>query len=213
MEKIINQIWVGPYSLPDREKRFIEEIKIKHPDYEHKLWTEDLELPENISKVYEQFRKQKDYAHMADVLRIFIVNRFGGTYLDVDFKYEGGLQNLNLDDKDGFFCNHGGNDYTMPNGVFGLKKGTEIGKFLEESIGIDKGMWYGPSWLGDKVKEFLGLSRETPHQIVKEKLRKINIDYVMFPEFEKKCFRHHALYSWSPENKKNFENGNINYLK
>jgi hypothetical protein len=45
------------------------------------------------------------------------------------------------------------------------------------------------------------------------RLKEINFQYILFYELERKHIRHHALYSWSPENKKNFETGNINYLK
>ena len=30
MEKIIHQIWVGPYKMPDREQKYINEIKNKN---------------------------------------------------------------------------------------------------------------------------------------------------------------------------------------
>ena len=39
--KIIHQIWVGEYRIPKREKNLIEEVKQKHPDFEHILWTND----------------------------------------------------------------------------------------------------------------------------------------------------------------------------
>lgn len=213
MEKIIHQIWVGPYEMPDRERLFVEMVKDKNKTYEHKLWTNDNlpELPDNLKELYQKFELAEDYAHQADILRIFLIAEYGGIYMDVDFQCIGSIDNTDLGDCNGFFCYHGGNDYTMPNGVFGLAKSAPIAQFLLESVHPENG-WYGPSWLGDKVKEFLGFERETDHEMVKHGLKEIGIKYIMFPYWETKFFRHHALYSWSPENKANFKNGNINYL-
>ena len=124
MEKIIHQIWVGKYDIPDREKYFIEQVKIINPSFDHMLWTDDNlpELPENIKTLYDNFEKVKDYAHMADVLRIFLVKEYGGLYIDVDFKPIKPFTLFDDNDSELFVCYHGGNDFTMPNGVFGGKK-------------------------------------------------------------------------------------------
>lgn len=214
MEKIIHQIWVGPYEMPVREQGFMKELRDKNPTWQHVLWSNKNlpKLPENIQILFDQFEKQKDYAHQADILRVFLLKEYGGLYMDVDFKCSEGFDSSEFHKYDGLFCYHGGNDYTMPNGVFGSTKGSNLINYLTELIDIKKGGWYGPSWLGDSVKSYLNLPRETSHEIVKTKLNEININYLLFPELENKHIRHHALYSWSPENKRNFENGNINYL-
>ncbi len=215
MEKIIHQIWVGPYEMPTREQNFIKELKKKNPNWEHVLWKNNNlpTLPENIQVLFDQFEKQKDYAHQADILRIYLVKEYGGLYMDVDFKCSNGFDGSNFEKYDGLFCYHGGNDYTMPNGIFGSSKNSDIINYLTDLVNIKNGGWYGPSWLGDSVKKFLNLSRETSHNVVEKELKKRNYLYFLFPELERNYIRHHALYSWSPENKRNFESGNINYLK
>lgn len=214
MQRIIHQIWVGPYEMPDREKLFTKEIKEHHKDVDYILWTnENLpDLPDNIKKAFQHFEEKRDYAHQADILRIFLIAKYGGIYLDVDFKLVNGFD-YGLFNYDGFFCFHGGNDWTMPNGIFGGSKDSEVMNYLVQQIDLSKGGWYGPSWLGDNVKMFLGFDRETDHALVDEKLKSINIKYLPFQTLEREMIRHLALYSWSPENKKNFESGNINYLK
>jgi len=214
MEKIIHQIWVGPYEMPVREQGFIQELKDKNPTWEHVLWNNKNlpKLPEKIQVLFDQFEKQKDYAHQADVLRVFLVKEYGGLYMDVDFKCSEGFDSSEFHKYDGLFCYHGGNDYTMPNGIFASTKGGDLITYLTDMVDISKGGWYGPSWLGDSVKSYLNLHREASHELVKKKLNEINVNYLLFPELENKHIRHHALYSWSPENKRNFENGNINYL-
>lgn len=215
MEKILHQIWVGPYPMPDRERSFVLELLRLNPGIQHHLWTNKNlpALPQNIFDAFESFEKQKDYAHQADILRAFLVSEFGGIYLDVDFKPISAFTDEDFWDFDGVFCYHGGDDFTMPNGFFGCKKNSSLSKFLVSQIDIKKNGWYGPSWLGDTVKIFFDLIREADHEIVGKVLKKENINYLLFPVLESKFAQHHALYSWSPENKRNFEKGNINYLK
>jgi len=214
MEKIIHQIWIGPYEIPERERYFIESVKNYNKSFDHILWTDENlpELPQNIKILYDTFRNQKDFAHMADVLRIFLIKKYGGLYIDVDFKP---LKTFDLFDNNKnsmFVCYHGGNDYTMPNGVFGGEKESEQINFIFNLVDINYGGWYGPSWLGDAVKKYLNLEYETNHEIVKAKCNENNIDYCFFPKFEE-YFKHLALYSWSPENKVKFEKGDINYIE
>lgn len=213
MQNIIHQIWVGPYEMPDREKQFVAKVKNMHKKYEHILWTNDNlpKLPPTLQEMFDKYGEAEDYAHQADILRIFLIAEYGGIYMDVDFDCISSLDNTDLSDSNGFFCYHGENDYTMPNGVFGIDKSAEIALYLLCEVNPKNG-WYGPSWLGDKVKEYLGYERETDHEMVKKELAEIGIKYILFPYWEMKFFRHHALYSWSPENKANFKNGNINYL-
>jgi len=213
MEKIIHQIWIGPYEMPEREKRFVSKVKEKNKSYKHILWTNDNlpEFPDNLKELYATFEKAEDYVHQADILRIFLIAEYGGIYMDVDFDCVGSIDNTDISNSNGFFCYHGGDDYTMPNGVFGVAKSSEMAKFLFSKVQPEN-QWYGPSWLGDTVKEFLGYERETSHELVKSELAKIGIKYLTFNLWESRFFKHHALYSWSPENKANFKNGNINYL-
>lgn len=82
MEKIIHQIWIGPYKMPDREKYFVSQVKEKNPDFEHILWTNDNlpELPPKIKEKYQYHYDQEVYAFAADVLRIFLIREYGGIY-------------------------------------------------------------------------------------------------------------------------------------
>jgi len=215
MEKIIHQIWVGPFEMPDREKEFVQKVKEQNPSYQHMFWinTNIPPLPEKLKEVYDMFGKNKDYAHQADVLRVFLVKEYGGIYLDVDFDCIGGFENTNFHEYDGLYTYHGGNDYTIPNGIFGSSKNHSLINYIFEQINKEKWGWYGPSWMGNMVREYFGLPHECIHELLIPKLQNLNVNYYLFSEFENKNFKHHALYSWSPENRKNFESGNINYLK
>lgn len=214
MEKIIHQIWVGPFEMPRRERRFIKNLKELHPSWTHMFWTNDNipELPPKIKEAYESFGKNKDYAHQADVLRVYLVKLYGGVYLDVDFKCINGFEKEDVDKINGIYLYHGGNDYTIPNGAFGSNKDHPLINYMVDQIDLKKNGWYGPSWMGNMVRSFYQLPNECDHNLLIPKLIADNINYRFFFEFEKNNFKHYALYSWSPENRANFEKGNINYL-
>ena len=215
MEKIIHQIWVGKYQMPDREHGFIQKVIENNPSYKHILWNNDNipELPQNLKEVYDAFGNAKDYAHQADVLRVYLVKTFGGIYIDVDFDCIYGFENTNYHEYEGLFLHHGGKDYTIPNGAFGCSANHPLINYIFEQIDKRKWGWFGPSWMGNMVREYYGLPHECEHNLLIPKLNNDNINYRYFHEFEKENCRHHALYSWSPENRRNFESGNINYLK
>lgn len=201
--------------MPDREKRFVDKVRAMNPTYEHILWTNDNvpELTGGIKDFYDAFGKAKDYAHQADVLRVYLVKTYGGLYLDVDFDCINGFEGSGVENWDGFYTYHGGIDYTIPNGVFGSAKNHPAINYLCEQIHSKKWGWFGPSWMGNMIREYYGLEHECKHELLIPKLIENNIMYKLFHQFEAENFRHYALYSWSPENRKNFESGNINYLK
>ncbi|MBI5273924.1 MAG: hypothetical protein HY860_02585 [Chlamydiales bacterium] len=82
--RIIHQIWLGS-PLPKRYKKFQETWKKYHPDWKYKLWTEsDLKNFKLINQ--KAFDKSANYAEKANIWRYEILERFGGLYVDTDFK-------------------------------------------------------------------------------------------------------------------------------
>ena len=98
INKIIHQIWVGKYPLPERETRLSKELKEKHPNYEYHLWTDDNlpEIPERLKDMYELMYSKKDYVYCADMLRWLVVYQYGGWYLDIDWEFIQSLDSLNI---------------------------------------------------------------------------------------------------------------------
>ena len=186
--------------MPQREQQLVQQIKDLHPDCKHILWTDtDSEMPDALKHWYNKNYTQEDFAFCADILRLWYVYKYGGFYLDVDWDIKTPF--YNLFENSGVFFYHDGNDFTMPNGIFGACKESEILKFCIDTTTTEYG-WFGPSWLGETVKKFLKLKNEIEHETVKKALRDINYDYHLFHEFEKTYGKHMSLYSWSPENKK-----------
>jgi mannosyltransferase OCH1-like enzyme len=81
--RVFHQIWLGPSPLPDELAPFVESWRRHHPHWEHHLWTEET-LPAGLRReVYERLRAP---AERSDVLRLELLARHGGVYVDTDFE-------------------------------------------------------------------------------------------------------------------------------
>lgn len=201
MEKIIHQVWVGKYKMPEREREFCQHLKNIN-NCEYILWTEpDSEMPDAFKHLYERFYAVNDFAFCADLLRIWYVYKHGGFYFDVDWEIKKPIDDFFA--HDGVFFYHSEQDHTIPNNIFGSKKGSDVLKYCVNQVTPDYN-WYGPSWFGAVVKQYINLEYTSPQKLVKEKLAQLNFSYQVYYEFEKEYGGHRSLYSWSPENKKKF---------
>ena len=87
--KIIHQIWLGPNSIPRRLLKARKTWQELHPEWEHKLWTawpeggytdSDHPFPD-----IEPFSNTlSSWAQCADLLRLELIRRYGGIYVDMD---------------------------------------------------------------------------------------------------------------------------------
>ena len=78
IQKTIHQIWVGPKKRP---QRLIDSWKQMHPDWEHRLWTdEDVPSFRNSDKI----ASIEEWAGKADVMRYEILLNHGGFFCDAD---------------------------------------------------------------------------------------------------------------------------------
>lgn len=80
--KTIHQIWIGDQSL--RPQRFMDTWKMK--GWEYRLWTE--EEIQNFGlknkKLFDFYYKRGNYHGASDVVRVEVLERFGGFYIDAD---------------------------------------------------------------------------------------------------------------------------------
>lgn len=81
--KIIHYCWFGRGSMPEIVDKCIATWKEKCPDYEIKLWNED-NFNVDLLKFTSEAYKQKKFAFVSDVARLWAVYNYGGIYLDVD---------------------------------------------------------------------------------------------------------------------------------
>jgi hypothetical protein len=85
--KIIHQIWIGDNSIPDHCAQFCKDTRLMNKDYTYRLWG---------NEVFEEFKDDiylKSYiqtgvplAFVCDRIRLLLLKKFGGIYLDVDCK-------------------------------------------------------------------------------------------------------------------------------
>ena len=226
MEKIIHQIWVGPYRIPKRELSYIDMMRSINSDYKYILWTDEevksLIMPENIKTSYDYFYKKSDFVAAADVVRLFLVYEFGGIYLDIDFKPISRISQIFPEKEfDAFICYHhdcGPFPNTLPNNIFGSKKNGKLFTWIinnikasyEQSPGVDIVNWLVPCEFANLIKTYLSLDLNKTQIWGKngllESFEKNNIFYYSYIEFHENICYHQALYSHSPENKIKFKN-------
>lgn len=196
MEKIIHQIWVGDFLIPHREQQLAQQLKELHPDYEYILWREAPELPQNIQYWYDRFYSMKNYVFCADLLRVWVVYNFGGFYLDIDFDIKKRLDPIFEHQSVLFY--HNDTDFTIPNNLIGGTKGSPLLKHCLDGVS-EYTSWYGPSWFGEVVKNYLGLPYEIPQSPVSIALAEHGVHYHQYWDFEQTYGKHLSLYSWEPK--------------
>ena len=82
--RIIHYIWFGPKPIPGRMLEYISSWKRILKDYEFKFWNEDTyDISKSCQFVREAY-ENKQYAFVSDYVRFFVLERYGGIYLDTD---------------------------------------------------------------------------------------------------------------------------------
>jgi mannosyltransferase OCH1-like enzyme len=82
--RIIHHIWIGPDPLPARHRSWIEGWRRHHPGWKHRLWTEE-NLPDDPIRP-EILDRLRAPVERADILRLEILFRHGGVYVDTDLE-------------------------------------------------------------------------------------------------------------------------------
>lgn len=200
--KIIHQIWIGPNPIPEKVKGYCELAKSKFSDYEYMFWNNDNipELPTKCQNQIKKYEKKQKYAFVADILRYYILNEYGGVYLDVDFIVYNNFSELI--DKPFFCVNPNYNCYHVCNGVFGCEPNNPIlSKLLDE---LKNEIYHGPLLFSKYISDFIGVPNKTH---IKKHLDSNPHNYVQclkaedfFRRNSKYCY-HEALHTWSNRKK------------
>jgi Sulfotransferase family/Glycosyltransferase sugar-binding region containing DXD motif len=82
--RVFHQIWLGPDPLPEEYRGYQQTWLDCHPGWEQELWTED-RLPAELRRP-EAAEKLRAPAERANILRLELLWRFGGVYVDTDFE-------------------------------------------------------------------------------------------------------------------------------
>ena len=98
--RVFHQIWLGPDPLPRDYAEYQRSWLRRHPGWELRVWTEE-NLPGDLERkeTYELLRRP---AERSDMLRLELLHRHGGVYVDADFECKRSIEPL-LDGVE-FFC-------------------------------------------------------------------------------------------------------------
>lgn len=81
--KIIHYCWFGRGAMPESAKKCIDSWHEFMPDYEYKLWNEDV-FDVNAVPYTKEAYEAKKYAFVSDYVRLVALHSEGGVYLDTD---------------------------------------------------------------------------------------------------------------------------------
>lgn len=102
---ILHVIWVGDVTPPNYFYENLASWKQFMPDWEFKVWTNEEIKADIIDLSYlELLNKTRNGAQKTDLLRYYVVNKFGGYYVDADIKPERSLLELNAENNDFVIC-------------------------------------------------------------------------------------------------------------
>ncbi|WP_061205134.1 glycosyltransferase family 32 protein [Lactobacillus crispatus] len=85
--KIIHFIWLGNNEIDKNSQICINSAKRLLPDYQINIWTENninIEEIRESNKFFDECLKKKLWAFASDYLRLYILAKYGGIYLDTD---------------------------------------------------------------------------------------------------------------------------------
>lgn len=100
--RIFHHIWIGKKPFPEKYKEWQKGWK-SIPGWTYKLWT-DHEVAHLDMVNKDLYHKEPNLGSRADILRIEILNKFGGVYIDTDFEcYEPKMFDF-LSNAYDFFC-------------------------------------------------------------------------------------------------------------
>jgi inositol phosphorylceramide mannosyltransferase catalytic subunit len=97
--RIFHQIWLGPEPLPEEYVAYQKTWVRHHPGWELRLWVEE-NLPDRLRRP-ESAERLRSPAERADILRLELLWRFGGVYVDTDLECLRSIEEL-IDNTDFF---------------------------------------------------------------------------------------------------------------
>lgn len=94
--KVVHYVWVGGREKPTSILRCINSWKKKLPDFQFKEWNEN-NFPLGSFPFAKRALDDKQWAFVSDLIRVVVMYKYGGIYLDCDVKIIGDLRPLLTD--------------------------------------------------------------------------------------------------------------------
>ena len=98
--RIIHYIWLGGGNKPKNFPSVFNSWSVFAKDFTLKEWTESDVKEFNLPPYFYKCVKEKRWAFASDVLRFYVLEKYGGIYLDVDQLL---VKNINTSE---LLCNH-----------------------------------------------------------------------------------------------------------
>ena len=115
MDKIIHLLKVGMSQLSNHEVECIESWKRVYPDFEIKIWTDDIikEYAQDCEYARDNYEKRR-FAYVIDYTRLKFLYEYGGIYMDTDVfcinRIPDSYFNTTFISWDDKFCSHWSNN-------------------------------------------------------------------------------------------------------
>lgn len=114
--KKIHYCWFGRGEKPQLAKDCIKSWKKYCPDYEIIEWNED-NFDINMNQYVKEAYENKKYAFVTDYVRLYVLKKYGGIYMDTDVEV---IKSLDSFLKHHAFSSFENNDY-IPTGIIGAE--------------------------------------------------------------------------------------------
>jgi FkbM family methyltransferase len=205
MEKIIHFVWVhpktrgqikNPKDIPPVQLEIIDCARKTHPTWEIKVWQDPIQTGGFLLEKY--WSKANSGAQYADLLRLDVLYRFGGVYVDSDLRLLKPLDDL-AQNFDFFIASEDG--YNLTNALIGARKESPILRYLIDQLVNNEPDWSilphittGPIFFSHQLKwrkEIMVLPRETFYPYMGRLLKKPKVHRYSYGE-------HLWVGSWVP---------------
>ena len=128
--KIIHYIWVGNNPKSDLVLKCINSWKKYCPDYEIMEWGNDI-LQEIDNQYVKEAFEAKKWAFVSDYIRLYVLKKYGGVYLDTDSEITSSIDKFLADDFFIGFENYKGDVYPSCSPIGAVKNHKFISEILD----------------------------------------------------------------------------------
>lgn len=137
--KIIHQIWIGA-EAPTYIKEAMETVKDSHPEYEYILHDNSALCKYQLDHLFDTTPE----AFISNIMRVHILNEYGGYYIDADTISHGAITDLQIPAYSTFVTSllDKGGTYKFQSALIASAKGYDFTSFLEMYEPTEPGIKY-----------------------------------------------------------------------
>jgi mannosyltransferase OCH1-like enzyme len=210
--KLLHFVWLGS-KLPEDEIKNISSWERYNPDLKIRIWTEkdipELGFSEGAMKAFTS--GDRIYSYQSDIMRAYIINKYGGFYSDTDIECYRKLPD-DFFQKDYVFLKPHPKANWLNCAFFGACTDSSIMKNMvsgivekgKEEVNRRRGYIYGPQYFTKIINNHAKSGR---HDLVIDLGKRIKNTLILSPDFwnrhnpDKYC-RHYAKASWRKDRPK-----------